>query len=215
MTGSEMEKLIEEARALLLIPGIGKALKHKILEFKAAISRNIDYYQTAEETEVEKKPHTLKGTRFKITRVQENLWIPSIPGDTCDDIYQVIPQPIVDYIVDNVGNTGVINMQNGLKFPGIKGRVFDLSFEKQNDYFITGIIHEVKENGVDSISPDNLAAAMGLPAVIGKPEKIEVIKLLAFYLANFDDFYDQVSSEFFLHWKPLIDGKLLEKINEE
>jgi hypothetical protein len=215
MTDSEVEKLIEETRALLLIPGISKALKHKILELKAAISRNIDYYQTAEEAEVEKKPHTLKGTRFKITRIQENLWIPSIPGNNCNDIYQVIPQPIVDYIVDNVGNIGVINMQNGLKFPGIKGRVFDLSFEKQNDYCITGIIHEVKENGADSISPDNLAAVMGLPGVAGKPEKIEVIKLLAFYLANVDAFYNHVASEFFLHWKQLIDGQLLAKINAE
>jgi hypothetical protein len=213
MTGSEVEKLIEEARALLFIPGIGKALKHKILELKAAISRNIDYYQTAEETEVEKKPHTLKGTRFKITRIQENLWIPSIPGNTCNDIYQVIPQPIVDYIVDNVGNTGVINMQNGLKFPGLKGRVFDLSFEKQNDYCITGIIHEVKENGVDSISPDNLAAAMGLPAVTGKTEKIEVIKLLAYYLAAYDDFYDHVVSLFKINWKLLIDNQILSDVN--
>jgi hypothetical protein len=213
MTGFEVEKLIEEARTLLLIPEIGKSLKHKILELKLTISKNIDFYQTEEEAEVEKKPHPLKGTLFKITRIKENLWIPSIPGNTGNDIYQVIPQPIVDYIVDNVGNTGVINMQNGLKFPGLKGRVFDLSFEKQNDYCITGIIHEVKENGVDSIYPDNLAAAMELTAVNGKLEKIEVIKLLAYYLATCDDFYDHVVSLFKLNWKLLIDNQILSDIN--
>lgn len=213
MTGLEVEKLIEEARTLLLIPGIGKALKHKILELKAAISKNIDFYQTEEEAEVEKKSHPLKGRRFKITRIQGNLWIPSIPGNDCNDIYRVIPQPIVDYIVDNVGNTGFINMQNGLKFPGLTGRVFDLSFEKKNDYCITGIIHEVKENGFDSIYPDNLAAVVGLPAVNGKLKKIEVIKLLAYYLATYDDFYEHVVSLFKINWKLLIDNQLFTDVN--
>lgn len=213
MIDTEIEKLIEEARVLLLIPEIGKALKHKILELKATISKNIDFYQTEEEAEVEKKPQSLKGSRFKITRIQESLWIPSIPGNYCNDIYQVIPQPIVDYIVDNVGNTGVIKMQNGQKFPGLKGRVFDLSFEKQNDYCITGIIHEGKENGVDSIYPDNLAAAMGLPAVNGKLEKIEVIKILAYYLATYDDFYEHIVSLFKINWKLLIDNQLFTDVN--
>jgi hypothetical protein len=210
MTGLEVEKLIEEARVLLLIPDIGKSLKHKILELKATISSNIDFYQTEEDAEVEKKPHPLKGMRFKITRIKENLWIPSIPGNPCNDIYRVIPQPIVDYIVDNVGNTGFITMQNGLTFPGLKGRVFDLSFEKKNDFCITGIIHEGKENGVDSIYPDNMAAAMGLPAVNGKVEKIEVIKLLVYYLATYDDFYDHVVSLFNNTWKTLIDNQILD-----
>lgn len=213
MTGLEVEKLIEEARTLLLIPEIGKALKHKILELKAMISRNIDFYQTEEEAEVEKKPLPLKGTRFKITRIQENLWIPSTPGNPCNDIYRVIPQPIVDYIVDNGGNSGFIKMQNGLKFPGLKGRVFDLSFEKKNDYCITGIIHEVKENGVDSIYPDNLAAVMGLTTVNGKTEKIEIIKLLAYYLATYDDFYEYVVSLFKINWKLLIDNQMLSDAN--
>jgi len=215
MTGSEIEKLIEEARAILLIPELGKALKHKILELKAAISRNIECLQTGEETETGEKPHSLPGTRFEITRIQGNLWIPFIPGNNCDDIYRVIPQAIVDYIVDHVGHRGMINMQKGLKFPGLRGRVFDLSFEKQSGSCITGIIHEVKKKTADSISPDNLATALELFGAAGKPKKIEVIKLLAFYLANFDDFYNHVASEFYLHWKPLIDGKLLPKINAE
>ena len=104
-------------------------------------------------------------------------------------------------------------MQKGLKFPRLKGRVFDLSFEKQNDYCITGIIREVKKKAVDEISPDNLAETIEMFALTSKPKKVDVIKLLAFYLANFDTFYNHVTSEFFLHWKPLIDGELLEKIS--
>ena len=210
MTGLEVEKLIEDARTLLLIPEIGKSLKHKILELKETISRNIDFYQTEDEAEVEQKPQPLKGIRFKLTRIKDNLWIPSIPGNTCNGIYQVIPQPIVDYIVDNADNTGVIKMQNGLKFPILKGRVFDLSFEKENDFCITGIIHEGKENGVDSISPDNLAAVMGLTAVNGTLEKIEVFKLLVYYLATCDDFYSHVVSMFNNTWKTLIDYQIID-----
>lgn len=215
MTGSEDEKLIEEIRDILLIPELGKALKHKILELKATISRNIEWLHPEEETETGKKPHSPEGTRFEITRIQGNLWIPFVPGNSCDNIYRVIPQPIVDYIVDHVGNRGTINMEKGLKFPGLKGRAFDLSFEKRNDYCIIGIIREVKEQAVDSISPDNLAAAIEMFSLASKPQKIEMIKLLAFYLANFDDFYRHMAAEFYLHWKPLIDGKLLAKINAE
>ena len=213
MTGPEIEKLIEETRAILLIPWIGNSLEHKILELKARISSDMDSFQTGDEAEAEKKPYSLEGTRFEITRIQENLWIPFLPGNKCDDIYRVIPQVIVDYIVNNVGDRGVINMQKGLKFPRLKGRVFDLSFEKQNDYCITGIIREVKKKAVDEISPDNLAETIEMFALTSKPKKVDVIKLLAFYLANFDTFYNHVTSEFFLHWKPLIDGELLEKIS--
>lgn len=213
MKDSEVEKLIDEARSLFLIPEIGKALKHKIYELKAMIAKNIDYYHRPGETEVEKAPQTPKGTRFKITRVKDNLWIPSLPGNTCSDIYRVIPQPIVDYIVENSDDMGVINMQNGLKFPGLKARIFYLSFEKHNDYIIKGIIHEDKENGVDSIYPDNLATIMGLTAVNGRLDKIEVIKLLVYYLATHDDFYDHVVSLFKINWKLLIDNQLFTDVN--
>jgi hypothetical protein len=211
MTTTEADELLKEARDLLFIPNIGRALEHKILELKEAIARNIGSYQITEAPK-EQRRHSLKGIGFRINRIGKNLWIPSIPENPKTDVYQVIPQPIVDYIVKTDIDTGVINMQSGLKFPALKGRVFNLSFEKHNYHFITGIINEVKaDNGL--LSAENQAAAID-PLLHGEtPKKAEVIKLIVYYLANFDPFYNHVASEFFLHWKQLIDHQLLARVN--
>lgn len=209
----EKEKLLREAGELLTIPNIGQSLKHKILELKLALARNIDYYQPSGEAEIPKQPHFLKGTGFKITRLNKNLWIPSIPGRTEDDVYLFIPPPIVDYIIEQNLEMGVINMQSGLKFPGLKGRVFNLSFEKHTENCISGIINEVSDNECNFISPENLVAEIDRWAFGEKQEKIEVIKLLMYYLITFDNYYNHVAAEFFLHWKQLIDNQLLTQVN--
>jgi hypothetical protein len=213
MIKKEKEKLIREAGELLSIPNIGQSLKHKILELKLALSRNIDYYQPDREPEIPKRPHLLKGTVFKITRLNKNLWIPSLPGHPEDDVYRSIPPPIVDYITELELETGVINMQSGLKFPGLKGRVFNLSFEKHAESSITGIISEVTDNECGFISPENLVTEIDRWAFGEKQEKIEVIKLLLYYLITFDNYYHHVANEFFLHWKQLIDNQLLTRVN--
>ncbi|MGD2092725.1 MAG: hypothetical protein PVH61_41545 [Candidatus Aminicenantes bacterium] len=58
-------------------------------------------------------------------------------------------------------------------------------------------------------SPDPVLS-MGFPTVTGKTEKIEVLKLLAYYLATCDDFYDHVVSMLNNTWKTLIDNQILD-----
>jgi hypothetical protein len=213
MIKKEKEKLLREAADLLSIPNIGQSLKHKILELKLAISKNIDYYQPNGEPDVPKKKHFLKGTGFKITRLNTHLWIPSLPGHPKEDVYRLFPAPIVDYITEQDLETGVINMQSGLKFPGVKGRVFNLSFEKSAEDCITGFISEASDNECNIISPDNLVTEIDRWAFGEKKEKIDVIKLLVYYLITFDNYYNHVTAEFFLHWKQLFDNQLLTRAN--
>jgi hypothetical protein len=211
MTTPETEELLNEARDILSVRHFGDALRHKILELKEGIARNIDPHQSTEAPK-DRRRHPRNGIDFSITRLGQNLWIPSITAKTETEVYQVIPQPIVEYIVKMDVETGVINMQSGLKFSGLKGRAFNLSFEKHNDHFITGIIEEVKADN-DLLSAENQTAALDLLLHGQTPEKTEVIKLIVYYLASFDIFYNHVASEFFLHWKQLIDNQLLDKVN--
>lgn len=208
----EQEKIIQDVKDLLKFPGIGKSLLHKIEELKGVISGNIEKYcSLIEEHPQRKTGHPTAGTRFELRRLSEKLWIPSIPDNRRSNAYEVIPQPIIDYIVDQQEKPDIIEMKPGLRFPGIPGQVFDLIFEKISPTYIWGIIQPYRENLSGFISP-NRQAITSTPTDIDvgeKRDKQEVLKLVLYYLLNHRDYYTHVAAEFFYHWKPLIDSHLI------
>lgn len=218
MTEKEIEKILKVTRDILLIPICGISLKHKILEIKEGLAMNIEYFRDPDdidETEQKKRDKSLKGVRFEISRLGENLWVPSIPDDPKCRVYDIIPEAIVNHITDMEIKEGVIHMESGLRFHGLKGRVFNLSFEKHNRFYYTGIINEVTANNCNIVSPENLSEHMEILAKgENKADKIEVIKMLIYHLVNSDTFFNHVASEYFLHWKPLFDNQLLEKFSK-
>ncbi len=208
----EQEKIIQDIKELLKFPGIGKSLLHKVEELKEVISGNIEKYcSLIEEHPQRKTGHPPAGTRFELRQLSEKLWIPSIPDNRRSNAYEVIPQPIIDYIVDQEEKAGVIEMKPGLRFPGIPGQVFDLIFEKISPTYIWGIIQPYRENLSEFISPNQQAITSTLTDIdVGeKSDKPEVLKLVLYYLLNHRDYYTHVAAEFFYHWKPLIDSHLI------
>jgi hypothetical protein len=208
----EQEKIIRDIKELLKFPGIGKSLLHKIEELKGVISGNIEKYSSLIEEHPQRKTgYPTAGTRFELRRLGEKLWIPSIPDSRRINAYEVVPQPIIDYIVDNQENAGIIGMKPGLRFPGIPGQVFDLVFEKISPTYIWGMIQPYQENPSEFIYP-NRPAITSTPAdleVGEKSDKQEILKLVLYYLLNHRDYYSHVAAEFFYHWKPLIDSHLI------
>ena len=217
MTEKEIEKILKVTRDILLIPFCGLSLKHKILEIKEGLAVNIDYFRDPDdedETEPPKK-QLLKGVRFEISRLGENLWVPSIPDDPECKVHDIIPDAIVQHITEMEISEGLIHMESGLRFHGLKGRVFNLSFEKHNRFFYSGVIKEITANNNNISSPENLSERIEILAKgENKADKIEVIKMLIYHLVNSDTFFNHVASEYFLHWKPLFDNQLLEKFSE-
>jgi hypothetical protein len=206
----EHEKIIQDAKELLKFPNIGKSLFHKIEELKGVLSENIEKYCPLLEKHPQKKTgHTPEGIRFELRRISEKLWIPSIPENRGSNAYEVIPQLIIDYIVNQQRKTGVIEMKPGLRFPDIPGQVFDLIFEQSSPKYIWGIIQEFQENISEVIYPNRQAVKSASLDVGEKSDKQEVLKLVLYYLLNNQDYYTHVTAEFFYHWKPLIDNQLI------
>jgi hypothetical protein len=206
----ENEKIIQDAKELLKFPNIGKSLFHKIEELKGVLSENIEKYCPLIEKHPQRKTsHPQGGTRFELRQLSEKLWVPSIPENRNSNAYEVIPQPIIDYIVNHQKKTGVIEMKPGLSFPDIPGQVFDLIFEKSNPKYIWGIIQKSQENTSEFIYPNRQAVKPDPQDVGEHSDKQEVLKLVLYYLLNHQDYYTHVTAEFFYHWKPLIDSQLI------
>jgi len=206
----EHEKIIQDAEELLKFPKIGRSLVHKIEALKGLLSENIEKYCPLIENHPQwNTSHTPEGIRFELRRLSEKLWVPSIPANRKSNAYEVIPQPIVDYICGHEGKPGVIEMKPGLRFPGIPGQVFDLIFEKSGPKYIWGIIQKYQEDLSEFICPHPQTINF-TPREVGEPgDKQEVLKLMLYYLLNNRDYYEHVSAEFFYHWKPLMDSQLL------
>ena len=206
----ENEKTIQDAKELLKFPNIGKSLFHKIEELKGVLSENIEnYFPLIEEHPQRKTSCTPGGTRFELRRLSEKLWVPSIPENRSSNAYEVIPQPIIDYIVNHQKKKGVIEMKPGLSFPDIPGQVFDLIFEKSSPKYIWGIIQKCQENISEFIYPNRQAVKTASQDMGENSDKQEVLKLVLYYLLNNQDYYTHVTAEFFYHWKPLIDSQLI------
>jgi hypothetical protein len=206
----EHEKIIRDAKELLKFPNIGKSLIHKIEELKGILSENIEKYCPLMEKHPQRKTRqTPEGTRFELRRVSGKLWVPTLPENRSSNAYEVIPQPIIDYIVNHREKPGVIEMKPGLRFPDTPGLVFDLIFEKSSPKYIWGIIQKFQENISEFIYPNRQAVKSASQDVGENSDKQEVLKLVLYYLLNNRDYYTHVTAEFFYHWKPLIDSQLI------
>jgi hypothetical protein len=208
----EPEKILLEAKELLKFSHIGKSLFHKIEELKGILSENIDNYSPLIETHTQppkKVNYNSEGIKFELRRVGENLWIPAIPEKVKYNAYKIIPQPLIDYIIDHHVSTGVIEMKPGLRFVDIPGKIFDLIFEKSSHIYIWGIIHTREDNLSDFLYPNSQVIKDQFQDVDEKSDKKEVIKLLLYYLLNNPHYFSHIKAEFFYHWKPLVDNQLI------
>lgn len=207
------ERLIREIKDLLIIPNFHRALYHKVEELKIILSEDIECFAKISRTiEPEKEcPRLRDGKEFQLARFGDTLWIPSLLNSrSVSDIYGIIPQEIIDYIVHYETEPGMIVMKSGLSLPGLKNRKFDLSFEKHSFRSISGVIKERKSTRED---PEDITASdtQGQDEMFYREmgEIAENLKLLVSYLLKNHDYYRHVISEFFIRWKPLLDHQLI------
>lgn len=216
-----INKLIEEIKDLVEIPEIERILYHKVKEIKGLLSKNIHLYRDIEESLLELKPPKnpgkmhLCGQLFELTLIGKKTWIPSIPDQPKDcDIYDIIPREIIDFIVKQKVQTGMPILLPGLKFPGLKGRKFDLSFEKINNKRFIGIINEYEhEHEHERGEAKKIVKSEKHEGKVDTGEKYKQIKELNHYLIKSDDYFLHVTSDFKCRWKRLIDSEVLEELN--
>lgn len=213
----DQEQLLREIKDLLIIPNFHRAIYHKVEELKIILSEDIECFSKISRTiEPERQcPRLRDGREFQLARFGDSLWIPSLQSlQPVGNIYEVIPQEIIDYIVRFDTEPGMIVMKSGVKLPGLKGRIFDLSFEKHSARRISGIIKEKKCTGKgseDVVTPDMPGREEMFYREMG--EIAEKLKILVSYLLKNNDYYRHVISEFFIRWKPLIDNQLISPLD--
>jgi hypothetical protein len=206
---NELDILLQEIRDLCELPEFQKSLHYKVDELKFNLSTWIGDYREIE-CMIHDKPGTKKpgaskkinGHMFALSRLGKKLWIPSLPGfskvDGYDlfELYAVVPREIIDFIVNYGAKKGLPVMRRGLTLAGLEGRKFDLVFEKHNSKYYTGMVHE--HGGVKRIvrckSPDGM-------------QNLDPgdLKLLITYFKNHPHYFQQVFTGFQKTWKPMLD----------
>lgn len=206
---NELDILLQEIRDLCEVPEFQKSLHYKVDELKFILSTWIGDYREIEcmihDIPGMKKPgasQKIKGHMFALTRLGKKLWIPSLPGcskvDGYDlfELYAVVPREIIDFIVNYGAKKGIPVMRRGLTLPGLEGRKFDLVFEKHNSKYYTGMVHE--HGGVKRMvkckSPDSM-----------RDLDPGDLKLLITYFKNHPHYFQQVFNGFQKTWKPMLD----------
>ena len=140
----DIEEAVEDFKNFIELPILGKALYMKMRQYKDIISANIEEFKNIVELRnlVKKNanewPKTSNDHKFEIVNTH-GMWIPVLPGEKEIEAYRIIPEKLVNYIVKEAA-AGIIKKKNNLTIPGIKGRVFNLWFEKLRDDYIYGII---------------------------------------------------------------------------
>jgi len=210
----ETEKVIQDARDILKYGRLGRALYHKIEELKVMLSQQVGRPLHDMAAQEKGKRTTMEGIEYELNLFGKNMWIPTIPENPGCNAYEFIPQDIVDFIVNCKSEIGIIKMLKGVELPGLKGRLFDLIFEKSAPGSFKGIIKEHKVDHSGFLYPDT-RTEKGLFQGVEDTGKEETMKLLFYYLMNDEEYFNQVSSEFYYKWKPLIDNKLMPRAIEE
>ena len=212
---TDVNELLTEIKDLAEIPDFARALKHKVEEMKLALSPYIHLH-----TEVksiirkwlgEKSPE-IKGQPFELNRLGDYLWIPSFP-DLPDniDIYALLPEKLIKYIVSQDPTEGVIVMKKNFSLKSLKDRTFNLCYEKISSDYYVGLIEEHGGPKRTVHLPVNLDGGFGR---IDTEDRYRLIKQLIHYLSTNDVFFQHIVCEFQTRWLPLLESQYME-INAE
>lgn len=227
----EKHKILQELSDLLNIPQIERLMAHKIEELKNIYKDELDLYFSLRKNyqdnaygkmyicEYEGETDTskiLQTYRFEIDKDIHNEWKiteidPALPvGQHPDDI---IPPFIINYMINFNVDATKIETINHFSHPKLNGKIYNLRFTRYSDCHILGTITEVQNtiSEVPSLST-NEGTLNNLVNINDyyKNENDEFnYKELMYYLEKYPAFREHTFSEFFMKWKPLIDGNLL------
>jgi hypothetical protein len=206
----DKEKAIKDFANIIELPIVGKALYYRMLELKDTISANIENFNNILNLRemVRKKtknwPRKSNSVNFEIVKISDKLWIPTIPYKKSCEISKVFPRKLVDYIVEKavVMDSGIIERISNLVVPGIKGKTFDLWFEKIREDFICGII-----KGIDFANSEELSYNVDIEGMIERLDEIDFDELLIVvkHIIESQDFRKAIVSEYRKIWKNILE----------
>lgn len=228
----EKQRLLLELADLLNIPQIERLIAHKVEELKNIYSDEIDLYfglldnyrknaygkmYICGEDENE-GPRTLQTYSFVLDKDINGEWMvtgiePNPPSGK--EINDILPPLIIEYLTSFKTNSTKIETATHFFHPKLKGSVYNLRFTRYSDYHLLGSITEVQVslNDASSFQKGNGLNNLDINDCYRKEEDELNYKELIYYLEKYPAFREHTFSEFFMKWKPLIDGKLLLQLN--
>lgn len=232
----EKQKLLQELTELLNIPQVERIIAHKLEEVKNLYKDEIDLYmgirnnfrKTAygnmyvcegmeqEAQEAQENPQTFPTYRFELDKDTENTWKlteiepPLPPGYHINDIF---PPLLIEYMTSFEIHPTRIETAAHFTHPKLKGRTFNLRFTRYSDYHLLGAITEIQARVGDAGSASTMERELDNLVDINdyyKNDNAELnYKELIYYMEKYPAFREHTFSEFFMKWKPLIDGNVL------
>lgn len=226
----EKQKLLEELGDLLNVPQIERIIAHKLEEVKDVYEEEIDIYLNLRNDfrktaygnmyvfdGMEKETlQTFPTYRFELDKDKDNTWKitdiepPLPPGYHLHDIF---PPLIIQYMISFEIHPTRIETVAHFTHPKLKGRTFNLRFTRYSNHHILGAITEIQTQVDDTSSAATMERELDNLVDIDdyyKNDNAEMnYKELMYYMEKYPAFREHIFSEFFMKWKPLIDGKLL------
>lgn len=226
----EKQKLLQELGELLNIPQIERIIAHKLEEAKNFYKDEIDLYLSLRnnfrktaygnmyvyEGMEQETPQTFPTYRFELDKDKQNTWNlteiePALPpGYHINDIF---PPLIIEYMTSFEIHPTRIETATHFTHPKLQGRTFNLRFTRYSDYHLLGTITEIQTQVNDAHSASTMERELDNLVDINdyyKNDNAELnYKELMYYMEKYPAFREHIFSEFFMKWKPLIDGKLL------
>jgi hypothetical protein len=235
MNKQEILAVLDE---LLNIPQFERIMVHKIEELKLYLEDEIEHYRQLkayfkklaygdmivlrnEEDEKEKsveinwinggdKPE--QTYHFELNQEKDNQWNvarlePSPPR--AYDIYDIIPEDVIEYIVSFDTSTGKMETITGLSLPAVGGIRFDLHFTKYSLHHILGTIktHHLEQTEDSEDGEEIIEKTYNYTR--RKPGENDYKELIC-YMYKYPPLRIYFFTEFHMKMKPLINGKMVD-----
>jgi hypothetical protein len=231
--------ILGELEELLNIPQFERIIFHKIEELKLYLKDEIEHYRKLKDyfkklaygdmevlsSEKDEKEKSLgrNGSidsdkheptyHFELSQEKDNHWNvtslePSPPPGY--DIYDVIPEEVIEYIVSLDTMSGKIKTITDLALPSVGGIRFDLHFTKYSLHHVLGTIktHQIEETSNLKGSGDGVMENI-YNYTKKEPEESDYKELL-YYMHKYPPLRMYFFTEFHMRMKPLINGKMVD-----
>ena len=196
----EKDRLIKDFTALLEVPEVENILRNKIEELKYRYKDSIaEVAEISRVLDPDQPEAKVLETGFEILR-KDIGWIPVLPGH--DEPYKIVPKKVFDEILNSSAEPDTIVMNYPIKIAG--GRLFLVTFEKQDEHYYSGIIIEKQKKSTQGKETARSQGNESLPTT-----RTEALKLLMNYLLKYEVFRDYILREFMFKWKLLLDRGLI------
>lgn len=219
------QELLDELNELLSIPQFERIVFHKVEELKLYLKDEVALYRDLKKSfktsaygdmqicgDTEDK--VSQTYHFELNRNGKGEWIPTEvepPPPPGRDIYDIIPEEIIEYISSFKTVSNKIETRRDFSFPTLKGEKFELRFAKYSDDHALGTVRCHRTGGENSDEKEEFDHIAEIYNYTEREIDDEgSYKELFYYMQKYPALKTYFFTDFHMKMKPLIVGNLVE-----